>query len=355
MGLLEQLKKNSTIDETDILSKSKVYNDKEVISTPCPAVNIALGGSIESGLTPGVTVLAGPSKHFKTSFALLMASAFLKKYEKEDAVLLFYDSEFGTNPSYLKAFDIDPERVVHSPITDMEKLKTDIVNQLKELDKDAKLIIVIDSIGNTASLKELSDAEEGKVVADMTRAKAIKGLFRMITPSINLKNIPLIAVNHTYKEIGLYPKDVVSGGTGVAYSANTIWIIGRKQEKTGKGDLTGYQFIIKIEKSRFVEEGTKIGVSVSFKGGIQVYSGLLDIALVTGHVRTPSKGYFEGYDIETNKIIGKKVRAKDTLKKEFWDPIFKSTNFLTYIESHYKLGQESMIDTEALDNILTME
>ena len=26
-----------------------------------------------------------------------------------------------------------------------------------------------------------------------------------------MKNIPMLAVNHTYKEIGLFPKDVVGG------------------------------------------------------------------------------------------------------------------------------------------------
>jgi len=37
-------------------------------------VNVALSGDPDGGLSSGLTVLAGPSKHFKTSFALLMAS-----------------------------------------------------------------------------------------------------------------------------------------------------------------------------------------------------------------------------------------------------------------------------------------
>jgi hypothetical protein len=51
-----------------------------------------------------------------------------------------------------------------------------------------------------------------KSVADMTRAKALKGLFRMITPFLTLKDIPLLAVNHTYMEQTMFPKAVVSGG-----------------------------------------------------------------------------------------------------------------------------------------------
>ena len=62
-------------------------------TTSVPMVNVALSGSMDGGLSPGLTVLAGPSKHFKTSFALLMAGAYMDKHP--NAVMLFYDSEFG--------------------------------------------------------------------------------------------------------------------------------------------------------------------------------------------------------------------------------------------------------------------
>ena len=71
---------------------------------------------------------AGPSKHFKTAFSLLMAKAYLDKYP--DASLLFYDSEFGTPQSYFDSFGIDTERVLHTPITDVEQLKFDVMAQL---------------------------------------------------------------------------------------------------------------------------------------------------------------------------------------------------------------------------------
>ena len=112
---------------------------------------------------------------------------------------------------------------------------------------------MVDSVGNIASKKEVEDAENMKSVADMTRATALKGLFRMITPMLTLKDIPLLAVNHTYMEQGMFPKAVVSGGTGVMYSADNVWIIGRRQEKTGT-EITGYDFVINVEKSRFVKE-----------------------------------------------------------------------------------------------------
>jgi hypothetical protein len=68
MSLLEKLKKNSTIKETEILSESKFFNEKDMIPTPVPVLNVALSGSLNGGLAPGLTVFAGPSKHFKKFF-----------------------------------------------------------------------------------------------------------------------------------------------------------------------------------------------------------------------------------------------------------------------------------------------
>ena len=123
-----------------------------MVPTHVPMMNVALSGSVDGGLAPGLTILAGPSKHFKTSFALIMASAYLKKYP--ESVVLFYDSEFGSPQSYFEQYDIDPARVLHTPITNVEELKFDLVNQLEGLERDDRVCIVIDSIGNLASKKD---------------------------------------------------------------------------------------------------------------------------------------------------------------------------------------------------------
>lgn len=210
MSLKERLIKNSKIDLTDTLENSKIYLKKDMIPTSVPMINVALSGSVDGGITPGLTMLAGPSKHFKTGFALLMASAFLKKYP--EGIILFYDSEFGTPQSYFKTFNIPLDSVVHSPITDVEELKFDVMSQLKEIGRADQIMIIVDSIGNLASKKEIEDALSEKSVADMTRAKQLKSLFRMVTPHLSLKDIPMVCINHTYKEIGMFPKDIVSGG-----------------------------------------------------------------------------------------------------------------------------------------------
>ena len=343
MGIMDKLKKNSRIKGTAVLEDSIYFGEKDVVTTEVPMINVALSGDIEGGLTNGLTVLAGPSKHFKTSFALLMAGAYMK--EHDDAVLMFYDSEFGSPQSYFESFGIDTSRVLHTPITDVEQLKFDLVNQLEEIERDDHVIVVIDSIGNLASKKELEDALNEKSVADMSRAKALKGLFRMVTPYLTMKNIPLLAVNHTYQEIGLFPKAIVSGGTGIYYSADNIWIIGRQQNKQGT-EIKGYNFVINVEKSRFVKEKSKVPIAVSWEGGIECYSGLLDVALAGNYVAKPTNGWYCRVDRETGELVDPKVREKDTLQKDFWTPIFEGTDFKKFIKGHYQIGHKPLLDVE---------
>ena len=344
MSIMDKLKKNSKLKATEVLSESKFFNEKDMVKTDVPMINVALSGDIDGGLSAGLTVLAGPSKHFKTSFALLMAGAYMKHHK--DAVMLFYDSEFGSPQSYFSQFDIDASRVLHTPITNVEELKFDLVNQLENIDRSDNVIIVIDSIGNLASKKELDDAMNEKSVADMSRAKALKGLFRMATPYLTMKNIPMVAVNHTYMEIGLFPKAVVGGGTGLYYSADNIWIIGRQQDKKGT-EIQGYHFVINVEKSRYVKEKSKIPITVSWEGGVEDYSGLLDVALAGGYVEKPSNGWYAVVDQETGEL-GNKVRYGDTFGQFFWIDIFNKTDFKEFVKKQYSIGYKEQVSMDEI-------
>ena len=343
MSILDKIKKNSTIKDTAILADSKFFQKKDMIPTTIPAINIALSGKLDGGLTPGLTMWAGPSKHFKTAFSLLMAKSYLDKYP--EAALLFYDSEFGTPQTYFDSFGIDSKRVIHTPLTNIEQLKFDIMTQLEGVDRGDHLIIIVDSIGNLASKKEVEDALEGKSVADMSRAKQIKSLFRMVTPHLSLKDIPMIVVNHTYKTMELYSKDVVGGGTGSYYSADNIFILGRQQEKEGT-EVVGYNFIINVEKSRYVREKSKIPITVRHDGGISRWSGLLDMALESGHVIKPSNGWYSRVDKATGEVEEQKFRSAQCDTKEFWMPILQSKSFQDWVKTTYQVANGAILSDE---------
>lgn len=351
LSLKQRLIKNSTIKLTSSLSESEIYNNKSVIQTRVPMINVAFSGSVDAGITAGLSIFAGPSKHFKTGFTLLAASAFLEKHP--DGIILFYDSEFGSPDSYFASLGVDPDKVVHTPITNIEELKFDIMQQLDQLQRGDKVLIMIDSIGNLASKKEVDDALDGSSKADMTRARQLKSLFRMVTPHLTLKNIPMIVVNHTYMTQEMYSKAVMSGGTGPYYSADNIFILGRQQEKSDK-TVDGYHFIINVEKSRYVKEKSKIPITVLYNGGINKWSGFLDLALEGQYIDKPKVGWYQLVNQETGEPEGKMYRGADIeINSEVWIDLLKNTDFAQFVEKKYRLPHGKLLaDDVNLEGVL---
>jgi hypothetical protein len=63
--LLERMQKSGSIKGAALLSESAFFNKKDVVETELPILNIAFSGSLDGGLVPGLTILAGLSKSFK--------------------------------------------------------------------------------------------------------------------------------------------------------------------------------------------------------------------------------------------------------------------------------------------------
>ncbi len=350
--LLKKLIKSTAIKEASILSESILFNEKDVIPTQIHAINIALSGDLDGGLRAGVTSIAGESRHFKSSYALLMGAAYIKKYP--DGIIILYDSEFGFSGDTVKTFGINPDQVLHIPITCIESLKFDLMTKFDSDNVDGirrgdHVFILIDSLGNLASSKETADSLKENGSSDMgTRAKSLKSLFRLVTPHLTLKNIPLVAVQHCYKEMGLYAKTIMSGGSGGLLASDTVWMIGRSQEKDGT-ELIGYNFTITVEKSRYVKEKSKIPITVTFEGGISKYTGMLDIAIEAGEIKS-SAGWYQKLDKETGELLGKKARFADTQTEEFLGEIIAKESFRAWVRAKYKLSQGTMIESDTVVN-----
>jgi hypothetical protein len=148
-----------------------------------------------------------------------------------------------------------------------------------------------------------------------------------------------VAGNHEY----IFKNGVRTHNTGIYYSADNIWIIGRQQDKDDK-ELLGYHFVINIEKSRFVKEKSKIPITVGFDSGINKWSGLLDLALEGNFILKPRAGWYTRLDPTTGEIIGKNYRAADIVDNgDFWKAIFEETNFAEWIKNKYSLSSTKLI------------
>lgn len=340
MSLASRMIKAGVIDKAAVMSESEFFGNEDYISLPVPMMNVAYSGKLDGGLTPGMHMVAGPSKHFKSNLCLVMIKAFLDKYD--DGLILFYDSEFGSIPEYWATMGIDVSRVIHLPIMNMEEFKFDVMKKLEEIGKGGgkdRVMIYVDSLGNLASKKELDDALKESSAADMTRAKVGKGLARMVTPYLTALKIPFIAIQHTYDTMELYSKKIVSGGQGWILSSHSIFIMGKRQVKQEGKPLEGFDFVMNTDKSRFIKEKSAIPITVTFEGGIDKYSGLYEVALATGHIVKPTtqshiRPFILGDDGEPETRLWKK---KELGTPEFWEPILADKSFKDAVQKMFSL------------------
>lgn len=279
-SVLARLKKDNP--DAEIISKSAFGELKDWISTGNYALNCQISGSIYKGIPRNrITGISGPSGTGKTFLALNIA----REAQKLDYHVLYFDTEFAIDIDTVKKFSIDvdnftliPEDIIHNVKNQIVGIYSEIKDLISSKKDPGKFIIVIDSIGNLKTAKEDNDSKAGESKRDMTRPGEIKSLFRTITVDSGKLGIPIILVNHTYKDTTAYvPSNVIAGGSGAQYnpSVNIILTKAKLKEETkeSKGAglaQTGIVVTSKLEKSRFTRPIT-IKFHIDFFKGMNKY------------------------------------------------------------------------------------
>ncbi|ASZ77598.1 hypothetical protein [Salmonella phage SP1] len=337
----------------EVLSKTDALKPDIICSTGIPILNLAWSGRIDGGLISGIKQLVGDSRTFKTMFGLVDVKAYMDKFP--DAICIFADSEGGANENYWTSMGIDMDRVLYLPIENVEKTKIKLTQLLNDAQKGDKIIVFIDSISQLPSTKEVDDAIAGKDTQDMTRARALNSFWRVITPLVTEKKFVLVWINSYYDEIGnQYAEPNIKGGKQGFLSSNQLWFITRAQVKEDK-DLLGWQFTVNIMKGRFVREKAKFPVTVLYEGGIDRWSGMLEIARMLGYVDLVSGSWYQrtakgGFDPEKEK----KYR-KAELGDDFWYPLLENPDFVDDVNNMFGISQSSVMPAdmlERLDNVI---
>lgn len=339
--------KTGSVSGAAIMSESDFFNKKDMTPTDLPILNVAFSGDIDGGFGPGITIAAGNSKTFKSMTGLYCLRSYLNKYK--DAIGIIYDTEYGISIENLRAFGIDPSRILHVPVEHIEQLKFDFVKKLDDIKKGEHVFFMVDSIGLISSKKETDDANDEKSVADLSRSKALRSFFRLITIQLSKKELPCYIINHVYQTMEIYAKTIVSGGSAVELASNTIFIITKSQEKDSDGDLSGWNFNITIHKSRTVKEKSKFSMQVMYGKGINVYSGMMDLALESGHLIKPKNGWYQMVDKESGEVIEGSYRAAATECEEVLGKIMKTQSFKDFVKQKYQLTPMELDNISLID------
>ena len=260
----------------DIISKSDFSKITEWIDTGNYHLNAVFSGDLFGGIPNNRTIcLAGDSGTGKTFLLLNMVA----KAQEMGYYVVYYDTEGAVDVDNIQAFGVDPEKFDHQPVSDIAKFRTSITTLCKKLMeakekgfKTPKIFIALDSLGMLATQKEIDDAISGNTAADMTRAKSIRSLFRIITSDLTGLGIPFVFTNHTYASTGMFPTVNLSGGGGLIYSASVILALSKAQIKEGTVQ-TGIIVTVKTLKNRFGKP-IPIKFHIRWDKGMNPYIGM---------------------------------------------------------------------------------
>jgi RecA/RadA recombinase len=267
-----------------IITKNAFSKIDEWIPTGNYMLNAQISGSIFGGIPNCRSIcLAGDSGTGKTFLTLNIC----REAQEMGYNIIYCDSEAAVDQEVMEKFGIDPKKVRYQPVSTIQEFTILINNLLKMLDdakkakqKTPKLFLILDSLGNLASLKEKTDAQTGNTVRDMTKQQVIRTLFRTATIDLAANKIPFVITNHTYQGIGMFAKKEISGGGGIAFNPSIVLMLGKAklketndESKKAEMNSTGIIVTSRPRKNRFAKP-IPIKFHISFFKGMNKYTGL---------------------------------------------------------------------------------
>lgn len=248
----------------------------EYISTGNYLLNACMSGSLLKGIPNNRSIcLSGESGVGKTYLLLNMC----REAQKMGYFIIYYDSENAVDAELAGNFGIDLSLFRYEPVQTIQEFRSNVTNIIDTLieQKEAgneipKLFIALDSAGNLASQKEVDDAKAYSDKADMSRAKMMKSLFRIMMSRLGIIGGSFVFTNHVYQTMDLYSQAVQSGGTGLVYGASIILNMTKAKLKEGT-EQTGIVVTAKPQKNRFCVP-TPVKFHISYQKGMNRYVGL---------------------------------------------------------------------------------
>lgn len=284
----------------------------------------------------------------------LVAGSHVAAVVREGGFALVIDSEGSLDEDYMRACGVDVDDDEHygyvglSTISECSKAVSEFITMYKESGEDRKAVIVIDSLDHLLTDNEKASYEKkGEIGGDQgQRAKQLKTMLKPFTHSITSLPITIICTKQVYQEqdqIKAYSEPWVFTSS-LEYAFSQIIIFEKLQFKDkSSGEHKGFTLKSKVYKSRFSNEKQVAKVDVPYKGGMDPYSGILEIAEQFGVVSKSGAWYTFGEekfqrkkaeaDPEFMQRLLEAVIEKDTVVNEDGEEVKRevSVDFSDYV------------------------
>lgn len=312
-----------------LLDDNCISTPSDWIDTGSKALNAIISGSLYKGIPVGrITGFSGPSGAGKT----LIINKILANAQKKGYIAVIWDSEVAVDKDSARNVGMDLKKTKYYPVETIEDCRNQISTFLDAViaanDPKLKFIISIDSLGNLASSKEIEDARKGKDAADVgQRAKATKSMMRSITYKAAKAGVPILFSNHIYEGMEMFPSLIKNqaGGKGPVYLASILVQLATRQEKTSENpnessiaianNVSGVTMSAMTVKNRIVPPFLKTELYLNFRTGLDVNTGLFDLAVAFGVLEQTGSTY---------QFNGEKLGYRKNIEKDanFWEKIY---------------------------------
>lgn len=343
-NIVKELNDDNTNIAADGLGSSEFSG---TIDTGSHIFNALLSGSIYGGAPNNkVLALAGESSTGKTFFALGMVRRFLS--DNPTGAVFYFDTEAAVTKSMMEERGIDSERVIVSEPDTIQRFRHTAIQILDNyakavaINQAPPMLMVLDSLGQLSTTKEVEDTAEGKETRDMTKAQLIKATFRVLNLKLAKVNVPMIITNHVYDVIGSYvPMKEMGGGSGLKYTASQIVFLSKKKDRDGK-DVVGNIIRCRLIKSRFTKENKDVEVKLSYTTGLDRYFGMLELAEKYDIIKKVSTRYELP---DGRKVFGKAINEKP--EEYFTEDMMHQLELAAEVE--FKYGQPEEVELDEVE------
>lgn len=358
--------------------EAKNLSDREFvpywIDTTSAAFNWIIGNSFDNGI-PGtkICLFAGENSSGKSLMCDVILGSNIKQYE---GISMRVDVEDSAGHSFTAKVVGDKEiasqiQIIAPPekpkkkeekIITIEKL-TQILYKIidfqmaKKKEDRNKIVVVIDSVSQLSSVKEILDADKGNNTKDMTSQQELRKTFRIIGQRLRGSNVTVVGIGHVTANIGVMfgPKKVVSAkGSGFGYASSLIIMTKKVKEITNSNGLVvGLRIKVETSKNRMEFKGRNCWVTFYFNKGIDRYGGLPELLVQYGVFKSSGKLDVNGLLSTTNTLSWYDKETDKTHE-------FKVSKFKRFIKEHPE-GEEYLLQrweeelNEIYENAMTDE
>lgn len=258
--------------------------DIEVIPTGLFIDKLTGIGGIPRGV---ITEIFGDEGIGKSSVCLQL----IARAQQQGLRCLFVDVEWSYSAPYATALGVDNSKLGLL----RERFAEDALDAIEEAVESGKWdLVVLDSVGGILPRAEAEKSSEGKTIGG--QAGLIAKFCRKVVPILQIKNVALVAINHSFIDI-MSGRISTSGGKKLSYHKSISIRLKQKQGVSVKqGDRkVGKVVVGEVRKNKLAPtEGLEVDGTLIFGSGFSVGADTLNDAIEKQVITKKGNTYFLG-------------------------------------------------------------